>query len=139
MAAKTAIVTEKGSQSRKVVFTKYTRVLLELWLTVRQDPSEYVFTSVTTGLPLTGSGIAQALSRLKAKARISGRVNPHSFRHAFAREYLMNGGDIATLAKLIGHANINTTAAFYAVFTQDELAELHERRSPLLSLVERGA
>jgi len=65
---------------------------------------------------------------------VSGRCNPHSFRHNFAREYLRNGGDLATLAKLLGHSNISTTASYYAVFASDELAQFHERYSPLKSL-----
>ena len=32
-----------------------------------------------------------------------GRVNPHRFRHAFAREYLLARGAWATPAKLMGH------------------------------------
>lgn len=68
---------------------------------------------------------------IKQKAGIRGRVNPHSFRHGFAREYIRAGGDIVTLARLLGHENITTTAAFYAVFSDDELQEFHGRYSPM--------
>lgn len=71
------------------------------------------------------------IKRLKKRAGIKGRVNPHSFRHGFAVEYIKAGGDVATLAKLLGHRNINTTAAFYALFTQNELSEMHNKFSPL--------
>lgn len=127
-----AVVLEKGSKTRKVVFTKFTARLLIAWFAVRSSRSEYVFTSVTLSHEqISPDGVQQILKRLKHRARVEGRVNPHSFRHAFAREYLKNGGDIVTLARLLGHADVNTTAAYYAIFSQDELAELHEKYSPL--------
>lgn len=126
-----AIVTGKTG-SRIVVFSHYTRGLLTLWLSNRTlDQSPYVFTSLTTGEPLGTSGVDQTLRRLKKAAGVKGRVNPHSFRHAFAREYLRAGGDAIRLAKLLGHDSVDTTAAYYAIFTADELAESHEQLSPL--------
>jgi site-specific recombinase XerD len=126
-----AIVTEKGSKARKVIFTHFTASLLYKWLYVRRSESDAVFINIKTGRPLTASGIEQILKRMKRRAGIKGRVNPHSFRHNFAREYLLNGGDIVTLARLLGHNNIQTTAAYYAVFSESELKDLHEKYSPL--------
>jgi site-specific recombinase XerD len=126
-----ALVREKGENTRSVVFTTFTAQLIRQWLAARQSPTDYVFCSLVTGKQLTDSGVAQILYRLKRRAGISGRCNPHSFRHNFAREYLRNGGDLATLAALMGHKTISTTAAYYAVFSPDELAEFHERYSPL--------
>ncbi len=134
-----AVVTEKGDKTRTVVYTKYTRVLLHQWLDQRRANSPYVFTSLTTCEPLTSSGVELLMNRLKKRSGVTGRVNPHSFRHAFAREYIRSGGDPITLAKLIGHSDVNTTAAYYAIFTTDELAELHAKHSPLLHLMTRGA
>lgn len=131
-----ALVNEKGNRMRMVVFTQYTARMLRNWLYLRVSPSDRVFVSLRTGEALTESGVNQVLKRLKKRANITGRVNPHSFRHGFAREYLTNGGDLATLAKLLGHKNINTTTDYYAVFSEDELAELHEKFSPMNKLKE---
>lgn len=130
-----AVVMEKGQKRRAVVFTSYTARLLYQWLALRDVESEFVFTSERGAQPLTESGINQLLARLKSRAGVTGRVNPHSFRHGFAREYLRNGGDLVTLARLLGHTDISTTAAYYAVFSQDELADLHNKYSPLLSMM----
>ena len=35
-----------------------------------------------------------------------GPISPHGWRHAFAREYLQNGGDLASLADYLGHSNV---------------------------------
>lgn len=134
---RSAFIWEKGNKLRKVVFTTYTSELLKQWLAIRQSPTNAVFTSVISGQPLTSSGVHQLLRRLKARARVTGRVNPHSFRHNFAREYLRNGGDLATLARLLGHSDISTTAAYYAVFSDDELADFHEKLSPIHGMIVR--
>jgi len=40
-------------------------------------------------------------------------IKPHKFRHTFCTRLLKKGIDIATVAKLAGHAGIQTTARFY--------------------------
>lgn len=135
-----AQVTEKGNKSRTVHWTSYTSSLIQRWLNVRDWPdADALWISMTTGNPLTTSGVEQVLRRLKKQAGVRGAVNPHAFRHAFAREYLRAGGDAITLARLIGHANVNTTAAHYAIFNEDELAELHQARSPMLAMKAAGS
>jgi integrase len=57
--------------------------------------------------PLGDRGIAQILTRLKVQAGISGRLSPHSLRHTFARAYLVNGGDIFTLQRILGHSTLD--------------------------------
>jgi integrase len=36
----------------------------------------------------------------------------HDLRHTFASWYMMNGGDLYGLAKLLGHANIKMTERY---------------------------
>ena len=125
------LVTEKGGKPRRVTMSSYAAGLLGRWLTIQGDRPGPVF-------GLTESGIYQVITRLKKRAGITGRVNPHAFRHNFARVYLQNGGNLVTLAGLLGHESITTTAAFYAVFSPDEVSEMHERYSPLLAMLETG-
>ncbi|MBZ0307618.1 MAG: tyrosine-type recombinase/integrase, partial [Anaerolineae bacterium] len=129
-----AIVSEKGMGFRPVRFTHITARLLAQWLAVRESDTPHVFVSMSSGKGLSESGVNQMLKRLKTRAGVKGNINPHAFRHNFARAYLQSGGDLATLAKLLGHKNINTTASFYALFTPDELGEMHRKHSPLRGL-----
>lgn len=71
----------------------------------------------------------QLLTRLKKQAGLTGHANPHSFRHGFAKDYLMNGGDLASLADLMGHESVETTESFYAVFEQADLRRKHDQFS----------
>ncbi len=129
-----AVVYEKGDKTRVVPFTRFTAHTLRLWLAARPTQASALFCGLSEqkyGTPLTYTGVYQILRRLKRKAGVTGRVNPHSFRHGFAREYLINGGDLATLAQLMGHTNVQVTASFYAIFTMRELQASHERFSPI--------
>ena len=138
LSKRRALVTEKGAKSRLVFFSQRTQDALRQWLSVRQTwmmvrdwTGDWVFLSHKDGGPLTPSGVNQLLRRLRKRADVSGRANPHAFRHGFAKMYLMNGGDLASLADLLGHESVETTRQFYAVFRADELALKHDRFTPV--------
>lgn len=134
----TAYVVEKGDKRRGVYLSDDTAVALVAWLAVRPaGQTEALFTTLQGGA-LASEGVTQILRRLKKRAGVKGPCNPHAFRHAFAREYLRNGGDLATLSDLLGHADIAVTAMSYAVFTPNELQERHKRYSPVARLGREG-
>lgn len=135
MHTRTAIVREKGNKTRRVVFTIVTARLLVAWLSLRVSETPYVFTALVYPRErLAHNGVEQILLRLKRKAGVNGRVNPHSFRHRFAIAYVQNGGDLMSLAKLMGD-DIKTVSDYYGIFTQDELSQLHEKYSPLKGML----
>lgn len=136
-----ALLTEKGEKMRPVPFTRQTGALLQRWMNVRPVEATTVFCGLSNthyGRPLAHAGLYQILERLKIKAGVKGRVNPHSFRHAYAREMLKNGCDLASLSQLMGHGSVQVTEMFYAVFTPQELAARHEQFSPLRNLERRA-
>lgn len=128
-------VTEKGGKTRTIPFSRLTAVLLRHWLAVRSAKCDRVFVT-RDGDAISESGLHEILKRLKKRAGVTGRVNPHSFRHRFAQQYLTGGGDLATLAKLLGHENIQTTVSAYADFSQRDMVALHDIHSPLSSLLQ---
>ena len=47
-------------------------------------------------------------------------ISPHDLRHTFGHRWLKGGGDIYTLSKILGHADIKTTSKHYAhLLTED--------------------
>jgi site-specific recombinase XerD len=48
----------------------------------------------------------------------------------------MNGGDLASLADIMGHESVETTKAFYAVFAAKDLSRKHGEYSPVGKLME---
>lgn len=130
-----AWVTEKGDKRRAVFLSPATIAALRAWLAVRPAVAhDRAWLSHSTGEPLTGDGAAQLLARLGKRAGCAGPHGAHSFRHGFARQWIMAGGDMGTLADVMGHAEVSTTWAAYAVFTQGELQARHARFSPISKL-----
>lgn len=124
-----ALVTEKGDKSRFVFFSEHAREALRVWRDVWRDwefASDWVFVSCNTGEQLTVSGVNQLLKRLKKRSGVTGQTNPHAFRHGYAKDYIMAGGDLGTLADLMGHESVETTKSFYAVFEHEDLRRKHD-------------
>ncbi|HRE48333.1 MAG TPA: tyrosine-type recombinase/integrase [Aggregatilineales bacterium] len=133
-----AIVKEKFGKKRPVPYTRLTMSVLKTYLMARPKHGVALFCT-SKGDPLTYWGLRQLLMRLAKRAGIKGRYNIHSFRHFAAREYLRQGGDLATLATLLGHADVSTTAAHYAVYDSDEIAARHDLHSPLKTVFGRSS
>lgn len=129
LAKRRVRVFEKGDKARVLFFTHFTAGLIGAYIGGRREGPLWM--SETNDTALTESGIYMMLKTLKRKTGVTGRVNPHSFRHGFAREYIQRGGDISTLAKLLGHADMSITARYYAVFDEDELQGFHDRFTPM--------
>lgn len=136
LGVRRAYVIEKGNKARWIYWTHYCQLGLDQWLEAREADQGALWTNVFTGEALTTSGVYQILRRLKERAGVRGRCNPHSFRHNFARAYLESGGDLVTLARLLGHSDVNVTAAFYTIFSADELSYFQQKHSPLLAMLE---
>lgn len=128
VSERSAIVIEKGEKTRPVFFTARTQSALREWLECRPSGSDYVFVT-ETGAKLSEWGMRQIFRRTKKRAGVTGRVNPHSWRHAFAKNYLHHGGDLASLSDLMGHADVKVTRDTYAVFTKAELKRKYDQHS----------
>jgi site-specific recombinase XerD len=86
------------------------------------------------GMPLMVSGIQQLLRRYGRKAALTGvRVSPHSFRHTFSKNYILNGGDIFSLQRILGHSSLASVRIYLNLFTAD-VKKQHMRFSPVDNL-----
>ena len=119
----------KGDKERIVVFSPDT--LTALWNYLRdapRRPSDPLFRSQRgsgAGGALTRSGLRHLFKRLEIAAGIEGvRCSPHTMRHAFASSYIMGGGAVEDLQKLMGH----TTPAMSMRYV--ELNKEHLKQQP---------
>jgi integrase/recombinase XerD len=88
------------------------------------------------GDDFTAEAFRRRLNRLKRKLNIP-KLHPHMFRHTFARNYVLNGGDIFTLQKILDHADIQTTRK-YVQMDAEHIREQHNKFSPVRSIMKRN-
>lgn len=75
---------------------------------------------------LTPRSVQRLVKRYAKLAGITKDVTPHTLRHSFATDLLMNGADLRSVQALLGHANISTTQVYTHV-TDPQLKAVHER------------
>ena len=130
----TAQVVEKfrgGGKQRTVYLDDLAAIALEEWLEIRpKTHHDKIFATVEgeqRGEPMTTHAVRLMLNRLAKRAGITGKFNPHSFRHAAARRLLQNGASLDQTADILGHTDIRVTRKHYAIWTQNELRDAHKR------------
>lgn len=75
---------------------------------------------------LTARSVQRLVSRYAVLAGITKHVSPHSLRHSFATDLLMNGADLRSVQALLGHSNIATTQ-IYTHVTDPHLKAVHQK------------
>jgi len=83
------------------------------------------------GQPLTPAGIR---SLFRYKRRLSGvtNANPHRFRHTFGRDMATQGVHLATLQKMMGHADHSTTLKYIRL----QMADVNKEYSRAMQRIE---
>lgn len=95
------------------------------------SPNDYLFCTIN-GEKTSPETAKSAIKNHNRKNNVS-RTSVHLFRHAFAKMYLMNGGDVFRLQKLLCHRNITTTKE-YRNFTSEDLKVDFDKLNPLDSM-----
>ena len=89
--------------------------------------------------PLTKWGIGQVVRRCMLRAGLSDKPKngAHTLRHTFAHQYILNGGDVFSLQRIMGHAKVETTM-IYVNMSVSTIKDQHSRYSPTARLIQRG-
>ncbi|MCX6813879.1 MAG: tyrosine-type recombinase/integrase [Candidatus Azambacteria bacterium] len=121
----------KGDKIRLVFLSETAKTALKNYLEKREDVDEALFIrnvknpAKEDNLRLTTRSIERLVKHYAAKAGLSKKVTPHSLRHSFATDLLMNGADIRSVQALLGHSSITTTQ-IYTHITDKQLREVHQ-------------
>ena len=136
LARREFMVRGKGKKDRPIFIDQTTAEHIEEYLNARTDtlPALFLNNSSNQKIPdtsgdfrrLSPRSIERIIGKYTRLAGITKHVTPHTLRHSFATDLLMNGADIRSVQSLLGHANIATTQ-IYTHITDPHLKEVHEK------------
>jgi len=124
----------KGRKERVVFLSDAAKEWLGKYFSHRKDMYKPVFIRYSgkedpsrggERMRLSVRSIERTLEKYVKKAKIPVKATPHTLRHSFATDLLINGADIRSVQEMLGHANISTTQ-IYTHITNRQLKEVHK-------------
>jgi site-specific recombinase XerD len=129
------MVRGKGQKDRPIFISPEAADWIQQYLSRREDNTKPLFIRYSGTKQVDRSGnfhrlTARSIQRLVAHyalmAGITKHVSPHTLRHSFATDLLMNGADLRSVQAMLGHSNISTTQ-IYTHVTDPHLKAVHEK------------
>lgn len=124
----------KGQKERIVFLSDEAVEWLERYLNIRQDTFKPLFvrfqgrvdpTDGGAAMRLTPRSIERIVEKYVKALGLSVKATPHTLRHSFATDLLINGADIRSVQEMLGHSNIATTQ-IYTHVTNKHLKDVHK-------------
>lgn len=129
------MVRGKGQKDRPIFISQPAADCIQAYLNKREDNAKPLFIrySGTKQVNLSGNfhrltprSVQRLVARYALLAGITKHVSPHTLRHSFATDLLMNGADLRSVQAMLGHSNIATTQ-IYTHVTDPHLRAVHEK------------
>ena len=129
------MVRGKGQKDRPIFISLDAATWIEHYLARREDNAKPLFLRYSGAKKLDNGGdfkrltarsVQRLVSRYALLAGITKHVSPHTMRHSFATDLLMNGADLRSVQAMLGHSNISTTQ-IYTHVTDPHLKQVYER------------
>ena len=128
------MVRGKGSKDRVVFMSDGAKHWINEYLKLRADNFKPLFIRYSGSkdeiedgeyLRLTSRSVQRIVNAYARAAGIVKKVTPHTLRHSFATDLLINGADIRSVQSMLGHSSITTTQ-IYTHLTNKQLKEVHQ-------------
>ncbi|MFA4930511.1 MAG: site-specific tyrosine recombinase/integron integrase [Patescibacteria group bacterium] len=120
----------KGGKSRIVFLSSLAEANINKYLLLRKDLSPYLFVNHyrkhNQTEPLSARSIQRIIKKMCKKTGVVKPVTPHTLRHSFATDLLINGADLRSVQSLLGHSSVTTTQ-IYTHLTDKQLKEIHHK------------
>lgn len=123
----------KGDKLRVVFVSPAAKLWLKEYLERRKDTEPFLFLRQDRASrrsaelkPLTPRSIQRLVDHYARAAGLTKHITPHTLRHSYATDLLMNGADIRSVQAMLGHASIQTTQ-IYTHITNPRLREIYAK------------
>ncbi len=129
------MVRGKGQKDRPIFISPEAAEWIDKYLQKRADNTKPLFIRYSGSKKVDNSGnfsrltarsVQRMVSRYALLAGITKHVSPHTLRHSFATDLLMNGADLRSVQAMLGHSNISTTQ-IYTHVTDPHLKAVHDK------------
>jgi site-specific recombinase XerD len=112
-------VNGKGGKNRLCFIDKRSRKFINVALKARQDNDPALFLSPQNKRRMTPGNVQEIFKCARKRAGFTFPVHPHTMRHSFATNLMVNGCHVYSLQKMLGHANLQTTAQYLHLFDSE--------------------
>lgn len=116
----------KGSKVRLCFIDDRTQSLMEQYLRTRHDGNPALVISVLFKDRMSAGNVQLIIKNSAVRAGIKQHVTPHTLRHSFATNFILNNGNSRHLQLLLGHSSLGTTM-MYSHVADNELEEKYRQ------------
>lgn len=125
----------KGSKVRLVFISDTAADWLKRYLAVRQDNYKPLFIRYSRDrsearqgekMRLTPRSVERIVKKYSKKCGLPFNAHPHTLRHSFATDLLIQGADLRSVQEMLGHESIRTTQVYTHV-TNKHLKEVYQK------------
>ena len=126
----------KGRKDRTVFFSQRTESILRRWIQYkdRYVDSDYLFPVQYSGGCIQVRNFETNFKKYLRRAGLKDTISPHCLRNNFAKRCLMNGMDIYTLSRLLGHSSVTVTEQAYLDLTEEDIGRRYQNFSPYAAI-----
>jgi len=123
----------KGAKERIVPIGSFAQKVLQRYVfhfrpePIRGDENNLFLT--VEGRPMSENAVRLVLARVAQKSGVK-RLHAHLYRHTFATNYLINGGDVFSLQQILGHTSLEMVRR-YVTLASAQVRVQHRKFSPM--------
>ena len=123
----------KGRKDRVVFFSYEMQKLLQRWIKFKDviQESDLLFPTQRTNRKIEQGNFERNFRGYLSRAKIDKNITPHGLRNNFSRRFLLNGGSIFVLSKLLGHSSVSVSEKAYLDLQDEDLRKKYMNYSPL--------
>jgi integrase/recombinase XerD len=123
------VISVRVTKNRKPLIIPLNKDMVEIlkeYLRYRQceDKEAYLFCNAYGDQLRKGTHYAMMAAYNKARGVETTGI--HRYRHTFAKQWILNGGSVVSLSKILGHSNLNITQNYLNLLVTDLAKQVDE-------------
>ena len=124
-----AVVNVKVTKNRKPLIIPLNRAMMEIlkeFLRYRQCENKEAYLFCNAYGEQLRKSTHYAMMSAYNKARGVDTTGIHRYRHTFAKQWILNGGSVVSLSKILGHSNLKITENYLNLLVTDLAKQVEE-------------